>query len=105
MPFVTFALFGLAMGTLFPIVTTIFQTEVPESLHGRFFSIRGMVENILFQIFMLLTGLFLDTIGFRWMVIVFGCTSLLFVVGIAVKRGRRQPVVVEALSGVRPPLR
>lgn len=86
MPIISFAVFGLAAGMLFPIITTIFQTEIPETHHGRFFSIRGMVENIIFQALMLLTGLFLDTIGFKKMVIVFGVFSLLFLIGIAVKR-------------------
>ncbi|GAA0320029.1 MFS transporter [Bacillus carboniphilus] len=97
MPVVSFAIFGLAAGSLFPIITTIFQTEIPESHHGRFFSIRGMVENIIFQILMLLTGFFLDTIGFKKMVIVFGVISLLFLIGVAIKRmggGEKQKVKV-----------
>jgi MFS transporter, DHA3 family, macrolide efflux protein len=79
MSMISFGLFGLSMGTFFPIVTTIMQTEIPKTVHGRFFSIKGMVENILFQILMLLTGLFLDTIGFKKMVISFGIISLVFV--------------------------
>ncbi|MGA4720987.1 MFS transporter [Fictibacillus nanhaiensis] len=75
MSVLSFGLFGLAAGTLFPVVTTIFQTDVPSDYHGRFFSIKGMVDNIIFQVLMLLTGLFLDTIGFHKMVIGFGITS------------------------------
>ncbi|MFG6496416.1 MFS transporter [Fictibacillus sp. UD] len=75
MSVLSFGLFGLAAGTLFPVVTTIFQTDVPSDYHGRFFSIKGMVDNIIFQVLMLLTGLFLDTIGFFNMVIGFGITS------------------------------
>ncbi|MQR97240.1 MFS transporter [Fictibacillus phosphorivorans] len=75
MSVLSFGLFGLAAGTLFPVVTTIFQTDVPSDYHGRFFSIKGMVDNIIFQILMLLTGLFLDTIGFHKMVIGFGISS------------------------------
>ncbi|WLD94784.1 MFS transporter [Alkalihalobacillus sp. AL-G] len=82
----SFGLFGLAAGTLFPVVTTIFQTEVPSDYHGRFFSIKGMVDNIIFQVLMLLTGLFLDTIGFKTMVIGFGITSFIFVFGIIIIR-------------------
>ncbi|WNB91194.1 MFS transporter [Bacillus sp. NEB1478] len=77
MSVVSFGLFGLAAGTLFPVVTTIFQTDVPSDYHGRFFSIKGMVDNIIFQILMLLTGLFLDTIGLEKMVIGFGITSFI----------------------------
>ncbi|WP_137790308.1 MFS transporter [Bacillus sp. E(2018)] len=77
MSVVSFGLFGLAAGTLFPVVTTIFQTDVPSDYHGRFFSIKGMVDNIIFQVLMLLTGLFLDTIGFHKMVIGFGISSFL----------------------------
>ncbi|MBY6037678.1 MFS transporter [Fictibacillus nanhaiensis] len=75
MSILSFGLFGLAAGTLFPVVTTIFQTDVPSEYHGRFFSIKGMVDNIIFQVLMLLTGLFLDTIGFEKMVIGFGVSS------------------------------
>ncbi len=81
----SFGLFGLAAGTLFPVVTTIFQTDVPSDYHGRFFSIKGMVDNILFQALMLLTGLFLDTIGFKYMVIAFGAASFIFVIIILVR--------------------
>ncbi|WP_261132322.1 MFS transporter [Bacillus sp. Marseille-Q3570] len=81
----SFGLFGLAAGTLFPVVTTIFQTEVPSDYHGRFFSIKGMVDNIIFQALMLLTGLFLDTIGFKYMVIGFGAISFIFVTIIMVR--------------------
>lgn len=77
MSILSFGLFGLAAGTLFPVVTTIFQTDVPSDYHGRFFSIKGMVDNIIFQALMLLTGLFLDTIGFQNMVIGFGVTSFI----------------------------
>ncbi|WP_257352014.1 MFS transporter [Pseudalkalibacillus decolorationis] len=88
MAILSFGLFGLAAGTLFPVITTIFQTEVPSEYHGRFFSIKGMVDNIIFQVLMLLTGLFLDTIGFEKMVIGFGVTSFIFVFAIIIKRRR-----------------
>ncbi len=75
MSVVSFGLFGLSAGMLFPVTTTIFQTDIPSDYHGRFFSIKGMTDNIIFQILMLLTGLFLDTIGFKKMVIGFGISS------------------------------
>lgn len=77
MSIISFGLFGIAAGMLFPVVTTIYQTGIPSQYHGRFFSIKGMVDNILFQILMLLTGLFLDTIGFEKMVIGFGVASFI----------------------------
>ncbi|MDN4526002.1 MFS transporter [Fictibacillus fluitans] len=99
MSVVSFGFFGLAMGLLFPVTTTIFQTDIPADYHGRFFSIKGMTDNILFQILMLLTGLFLDTIGFEKMVITFGiCSffiaSLIFLqYRIREKQNSRKPVV------------
>lgn len=100
MSIISFGIFGLAAGTLFPVVTTIFQTEVPSEYHGRFFSIKGMVDNIIFQALMLLTGLFLDTIGFKVMVISFGISSFLFVSLILFRqfsvksRLKKDPVVI-----------
>jgi MFS transporter, DHA3 family, macrolide efflux protein len=83
---ISFAMFGIAAGALFPVVTTIFQTEIDSEYHGRFFSMKGMVENILFQVLMLLTGLCLDTIGFKVMVVIFGTISIIYVIIIAVFR-------------------
>jgi MFS transporter, DHA3 family, macrolide efflux protein len=100
MSILSFGLFGLAAGTLFPVVTTIFQTDVPSDYHGRFFSIKGMVDNIIFQALMLLTGLFLDTIGFFNMVIGFGITSFIIASVILLQymakgnRNKRGPVAV-----------
>ncbi|WHY73746.1 MFS transporter [Fictibacillus enclensis] len=98
MSVISFGFFGLAMGLLFPVTTTIFQTDIPAEYHGRFFSIKGMTDNIIFQILMLLTGLFLDTIGFEKMVITFGvCSfiiaSLIFLqYRISEKQNSRKPV-------------
>jgi hypothetical protein len=99
MSIISFGIFGLAAGTLFPVVTTIFQTEIPSDYHGRFFSIKGMVDNIIFQALMLLTGLFLDTIGFKTMVISFGISSFLFVAWIVIQnatnsRFKKETVVI-----------
>jgi MFS transporter, DHA3 family, macrolide efflux protein len=89
----SFAVFGIAAGALFPVVTTIFQTEIDSEYHGRFFSMKGMLENILFQVLMLLTGLFLDTIGFKLMVIIFGVISLLYVFIVYVTKIKREHLV------------
>jgi MFS transporter, DHA3 family, macrolide efflux protein len=86
---ISFAMFGIAAGALFPVVTTIFQTEIDSEYHGRFFSMKGMVENILFQVLMLLTGLCLDTIGFKVMVVIFGTISIIYVIIIALFRNTR----------------
>jgi MFS transporter, DHA3 family, macrolide efflux protein len=86
----SFGLFGLSAGTLFPVVTTIFQTDIPSDYHGRFFSIKGMIDNIIFQALMLLTGLFLDTIGFHYMVIAFGITSFVIALTILIQYTTRR---------------
>ncbi|AJD89999.1 macrolide transporter [Jeotgalibacillus malaysiensis] len=78
-PFLTilsFIIFGFAVGCFFPTAATIFQTRIPKEFHGRFFSFRNMLDRIVFQIVLLMTGLFLDLIGLVYMVIVFGVFSL-----------------------------
>jgi MFS family permease len=76
MTLLSFGLFGLAVGCFFPIAATIFQTKIPKEYHGRFFSFRNMLDRVLFQVVLLGTGLFLDTIGLQMMAIVFGLLSL-----------------------------
>jgi DHA3 family macrolide efflux protein-like MFS transporter len=77
--FVSFGLFGLALGSYFTLSTTFFQKEVPNGFHGRFFSFKMMMETTMFLVLMMTTGLFLDTIGFKKMVLLFGTTSILLV--------------------------
>lgn len=79
MSLVAFGLFGLSIGCFFPIVSTVFQTQVPREYHGRFFSFRTMFDRVLFQIILLCTGMLLDLIGLKYMVLVFGIFSLLLV--------------------------
>jgi MFS transporter, DHA3 family, macrolide efflux protein len=62
-----FAAFGFAAGVFFPIVTTLFQKEVEPDMHGRFFSLRGMIDRLLFQVVLVATGILLDAVGFRTM--------------------------------------
>jgi MFS family permease len=81
----SFGLFGLAIGFFFPITATIFQTRIPREFHGRFFSFKSMLDRVMFQVVLLATGLFLDTIGFQLMVIVFGTLSATLVVYFALK--------------------
>lgn len=76
----SFAVFGFTAGVFFPLSATLFQTMVEKQLHGRFFSFRGMVDRILFQVILVSAGLFLDTIGFKNMVLVFGTISLFIVI-------------------------
>jgi MFS family permease len=73
---ISFGLFGLAIGFFYPLVSTLFQTRIPKEVHGRFFSFRSMLDRVMFQVVLVGTGLFLDTIGLQKMVILFGMVSL-----------------------------
>ena len=86
-PFITiaaFVIFGFSVGCFFPTASTIFQTNVPKDFHGRFFSFRNMLDRVVFQIVLLLTGFLLDFIGLQLMCVLFGgltiITTLLFYV-------------------------
>lgn len=71
-----FAIFGFSIGCFFPTAATIFQTRMPKKYHGRFFSFRNMLDRMVFQVVLLGTGLLLDIVGLRWMVVIFGIVSL-----------------------------
>jgi DHA3 family macrolide efflux protein-like MFS transporter len=73
---ISFGLFGLAIGFFYPLVSTLFQTRIPKEVHGRFFSFRSMLDRVMFQVVLVGTGLFLDTIGLQKMVLLFGMVSL-----------------------------
>jgi MFS transporter, DHA3 family, macrolide efflux protein len=73
---ITFGVLGFSLGFFFPITATIYQTRIPKEFHGRFFSFKSMLDRVMFQVVLLATGLFLDTIGFHLMVLVFGTLSL-----------------------------
>ncbi|MGG3956989.1 MFS transporter [Bhargavaea massiliensis] len=77
---VSFGLFGISVGCFFPMIATIFQTNVPKSHHGRFFSFKNMFDRVTFQVVLLATGFLLDTIGLEYMVVLFGVLSLLLIV-------------------------
>lgn len=62
----SFALFGFTVAFFFPMITTIFQTKLPEESHGRFFSFKGMLDRVWFQLALLITGACLDLIGLAW---------------------------------------
>ncbi|MCL6587107.1 MAG: MFS transporter [Anoxybacillus sp.] len=76
----SFALFGFSVGCFFPITATIFQTTIPKEYHGRFFSLKNMLDRVLFQIVLLGTGFFLDVVGLEMMVVLFSSLSLLLIV-------------------------
>lgn len=94
MSLISFGMFGLALGFFFPIAATIFQTKMPKEFHGRFFSFRGMLDRVLFQVVLLGTGLFLDTIGLKNMVLVFGTISLAIVLYYTV-RNSKNPMITQ----------
>lgn len=88
MSLLAFGVFGLGMGCFFPITATIFQTKIPKEFHGRFFSFRSMLDRVLFQVVLLCTGLFLDTIGLKKMVLLFGTLSLILVIYYAFRQAK-----------------
>lgn len=92
---ITFGLFGLAAGFFFPVSATLFQRQIPKEFHGRFFSFRGMLDRVLFQVVLLTTGLLLDTVGLRIMGIVLGTISLILVGYFAMKQVKQQKVGIE----------
>ena len=84
-----FGLFGFAAGCIFPLIATYFQTHIPQEMHGRFFSFRGMMDRVLMQVILLSTGFLLDTIGLQYMVLVFGSISLIVVAYAVVYANRK----------------
>ncbi|EDR95048.1 MFS transporter [Bacillus anthracis] len=88
MSLTSFGLFGFSVGCFFPIMSTIFQTKVEKSYHGRLFSFRNMFERVMFQIVLLGTGFFLDTIGLQYMVLIFGVISL-FIIFISLSKQKQ----------------
>lgn len=83
---ISFAVFGFSAGAFFPVAATMFQTTVPREFHGRFFSFRGMLDRISFQVVLVCSGFFLDTIGFKNMVLCFGIVSIVLVAYFAAKQ-------------------
>ncbi|MCC5802011.1 MFS transporter [Rossellomorea vietnamensis] len=76
MSVLAFTVFGFSVGCFFPTAATIFQTRIPKEFHGRFFSFRNMLDRLIFQVVLLLTGLLLDLVGLQIMTVIFGCLSL-----------------------------
>ncbi|MBU8877614.1 MFS transporter [Bacillus sp. FJAT-29790] len=94
----SFALFGFAAGSFFPLAATLFQTQVSKEFHGRFFSFRNMMDRVLFQVVLLSTGLFLDTIGFEHMVLSFGGFSLFIVIIMAIRQVKSPVTYIQERS-------
>ena len=88
LPLLAFALFGGGMGLFAPLSTTLFQKQVAKEFHGRFFSFRGMLDKVLFQMMLLCTGLFLDTIGFQKMILIIAGCSFLVVLYTIVRQAK-----------------
>ncbi|WP_028545097.1 MFS transporter [Paenibacillus taiwanensis] len=95
---VSFGLLGFALGCFFPLVATYFQTGIPKEYHGRFFSLRGMLERLLFQVVLLSSGFFLDTIGLKYMVLIFGAVSIAIVLYSIFQANRLSAYKLEAAS-------
>lgn len=76
---IAFALFGLALGTFLPLSSTIFQKYISKDFHGRFFSLKSMLERIILQSSILLIGLLLDVFGLKLMIVGMGIVSLIIV--------------------------
>lgn len=66
MVLISFGLFGFTVGFFFPMITTIFQKRLPADTQGRFFSFKSMLDRVLFQIALLMTGACLDLFGASW---------------------------------------
>ncbi|MBS2771819.1 MFS transporter [Anoxybacillus rupiensis] len=89
----SFALFGFSVGCFFPTVATIFQKTIPKEYHGRFFSLKNMLDRIMFQIVLLGTGFLLDMIGLKNMMVVFGAVSFILVIYFFAKESRQSVTV------------
>ena len=74
---IAFVIFGFSVGCFFPTAATIFQTKVPKDFHGRFFSFRNMLDRIIFQIVLLITGFLLDLIGLQLMCALYGGLTII----------------------------
>ncbi|WP_193674075.1 MFS transporter [Bacillus cereus] len=75
-PFIAFALFGLGGGIFIPVTNTYYQKNLEPSYHGRFFSFKRILENLIAQFSLVLIGFLLDFIGFNTMMFIFGILSM-----------------------------
>lgn len=73
---------------VFTATTTIFQTTIPKPYHGRFFSLKNMLDRIMFQVVLLGTGFLLDIIGLENTVVVFSFVSLSLIIYFFIKESK-----------------
>lgn len=87
---IAFVVFGFSVGCFFPTAATIFQTKVPKAYHGRFFSFRNMLDRIIFQIVLLISGFLLDLIGLQMMCVIFGGLTIIMTASFYMKHKQIQ---------------
>ncbi|PGA46443.1 MFS transporter, partial [Bacillus pseudomycoides] len=75
-----FGLFGLAYGIFNPLLYTFSQQTIPSELHGRFFSLKTMLDRTVLQLFLVLIGFLLDYIGYQLLVMVLGTLTMVIVI-------------------------
>ncbi|MBO8162312.1 MAG: MFS transporter [Brevibacillus sp.] len=73
----SYGLFGLTVAFFFPMVTTIFQQQLPPDAHGRFFSFKGLLDRVMFQLALLITGACLDLFGISWYMLLLAALTAL----------------------------
>ncbi|MDD9267937.1 MFS transporter [Paenibacillus sp. GCM10023248] len=100
----SFVIFGCAVAFFFPMISTLFQIKVPGDVQGRFFSFRGMLDRVMFQVALLATGACLDWLGISPYLVSLAVLTLLsgFLTLLIAKRKAvdvRQPRSGEALEG------
>lgn len=90
----SFVVFGSAVAFFFPMISTIFQMKLPAETQGRFFSFKGMLNRIMFQVALLATGACLDWFGLAVYMIVLAILSAASGVATFVY-GRQKSLVVK----------
>ncbi|MCX2829868.1 MFS transporter [Bacillus pseudomycoides] len=75
-----FGLFGLAYGIFNPLLYTFSQQTIPSELHGRFFSLKTMLDRTVLQLFLVLIGFLLDYIGYQLLVMALGTLTIVIVI-------------------------
>ncbi|MDQ0920809.1 MFS transporter [Paenibacillus sp. V4I5] len=100
----SFVMFGCAVAFFFPMVSTLFQIKVPKEAQGRFFSFRGMLDRVMFQISLLATGACLDWFGISTFLLTLALITIssgILTLFIAKRKlmDVRQPITVDTVAG------
>lgn len=100
----SFVMFGCAVAFFFPMVSTLFQIKVPKEAQGRFFSFRGMLDRVMFQISLLATGACLDWFGISTFLLTLALITIssgILTLFIAKRKlmDVRQPITVDTVTG------